>query len=336
MTHPLKLVPDPFAPNIQKKSSRDGFGKALVELGERDKNVWAISADVSESSRTHWFAEKFPARFVQVGVAEQNMAGVAAGVAACGKTVFISAFGAFSPGRNFDQIRVSICYNDVPVKIHASHTGLAVGPDGASHQMLEDVAMMRALPNMVVLVPADMEQAKKATHAAATIKTPVYIRTSRENAPVFTTPDTPFTIGKANVYRDGKDVAIFACGMQVYEALKAAEELKQENIDAAVIDMHTIKPIDRAAIVSYAKKCGVLVSVEDHQIDGGLGSAMAEVLAEGWPAVLKRAGVAGTFGESGTCAELFSKYGVDSAGIVKAAKEAIHMKEVLKSYEVFP
>lgn len=332
----MKLVPDVFAPTVPRKSIRDGFGKALAELGEKDGNVWALSADVSESSRTHWFAEKFPARFVQVGVAEQNMASVAAGIAACGKTAFISAFGAFSPGRNFDQIRVSVCYNDVPVKIHASHTGLAVGPDGASHQMLEDVAMMRALPNMIVLVPADMEQAKKATYAAAMVKTPIYIRTSRENAPVFTTHETPFTIGKANIYRDGKDVAIFACGMQVYEALRAAEELKKENIDAAVIDMHTIKPIDRATIVSYAKKCGVLVSAEDHQIDGGLGSAIAEVLAEGWPVVLKRVGVNNSFGESGSCAELFSKYGIDAAGIAKAAKEAIHTKEVLKSYEVFP
>jgi len=332
----LKLVPDLFAPAIAKKSSRDGFGKALLELGERDKSIWAVSADVSESSRTHWFAEKFPERFVQVGVAEQNMAGVAAGIASCGKTVFISAFGAFSPGRNFDQIRVSLCYNNSNVKVHASHTGIAVGPDGASHQMLEDIAMVRALPNMIVLVPADMEEARKATHTAAGIKTPVYIRTSRENAPVFTTHETPFTIGKANVCRDGKGVAIFACGAQVYESLKAAEELKKENIDAAVIDMHTIKPIDRAVIVAYAKKCDVLVSAEDHQIDGGLGSAIAEVLAEEWPTTLKRVGINNTFGESGSATELFQKYGIDAAGIARAAKEAIHMKEVRRSYEVFP
>ncbi len=323
----MKLVPDPFASTIAKKSSRDGFGKALLELGEKDKSVWAVSADVSESSRTNWFAEKFPERFVQVGVAEQNMAGVAAGIASCGKTVFISAFGAFSPGRNFDQIRVSICYNDVNVKVHASHTGLSVGPDGASHQMLEDIAMMRALPNMTVIAPSDMEQAKKATLAAAAMKTPIYIRTSRENAPVFTTPDTPFAVGKANIYRDGKDVAIFACGLQVYESLKAAEELKKEGIDAAVIDMHTIKPIDRAAILSYAKKCGVLVSAEDHQVDGGLGSAIAEVLAEsGSPATLRRIGMTG-FGETGSCAELYKKYGLDAAGIVQAAREALKLRK---------
>ncbi len=321
----MKLVPDLFSPAITKKSSRDGFGRALAELGEKDRNVWAVSADVSESSRTHWFAEKFPDRFVQVGVAEQNMAGVAAGIASCGKTVFISAFGAFSPGRNFDQIRVSVCYNGVNVKVHASHTGLSVGPDGASHQMLEDIAMMRALPNMIVIVPADLEQARKATLAAAAIRTPVYLRTSRENSAVFTTPETPFSIGKANVCRDGKDVAIFACGLQVYESLKAAEELKKDGIDVAVVDMHTIKPIDRAAILAYAKKCGTLVSVEDHQITGGLGSAIAEVLAEsGCPALLKRVGMMDSFGETGSCSELYKKYGLDAAGIAKATKEALN------------
>jgi transketolase len=332
----MKLIPDTFASTIERKSSRDGFGKALSELADTDPLIWALSADVSESSRTHWFAAKFPGRFVQVGVAEQNMAGVAAGIASCGKTVFISAFGAFSPGRNFDQIRVSICYNNVNVKIHASHTGLSVGPDGASHQMLEDIAMMRALPNMTVLVPSDLEQAKKATLAAASVKTPVYIRTSRENAPVFTTPGTPFVVGKANVYRDvgggasggggnaGKCVAIFACGLQVWESLKAAEELKKEGIDAAVIDMHTIKPIDRATIVAYAKKCPLIVSAEDHQVNGGLGSAIAEVLAEaGSSARLVRVGMHNSFGETGSCAELYRKYGLDSAGIAKAAKEAV-------------
>jgi transketolase len=322
----MHLAPDIFGAAVPRKASRDGFGRALVELGEKDMNVWALTADVSESTRTHWFAEKFPDRFVQVGVAEQNLAGVAAGIAACGKKAFISAFGAFSPGRNFDQVRVSICYNDVDVKLHASHCGLSVGPDGASHQILEDIAMMRALPNMIVLVPCDMEQARKATLAAARLTTPAYIRTSRENSPVFTTPQTPFEIGKANVYRDGKDAAIFACGLQVFESLKAAEELKKKGIDAAVIDMHTIKPIDTAMIVSYSKKCRALVSVEDHQIDGGLGSAIAEVLAEHHPAHLKRIGMKGAFGESGSCAELYKKYGLDAAGIVKGVEEALTMK----------
>ena len=321
------LVPDPLAQTVPKKASRDGFGKALLELGERDRDVWALTADVSESTRTHWFAERFPDRFVQVGVAEQNMAGVAAGIAACGKKTFISAFGAFSPGRNFDQIRVSICYSNLDVKIHASHCGLSVGPDGASHQILEDIAMMRALPNMTVLVPCDMEQAKKATLAAAALKTPAYIRTSRENSPVFTTCDTPFEIGKANVYRDGKDVAIFACGLQVFESLKAAEELKKKGIDAAVIDMHSIKPIDVETILSYAKRCKMLVSVEDHQINGGLGSAIAEVLAENHPTRLKRIGMCDSFGESGNCAELYRKYGLDAAGVVKSVEDALQARK---------
>ncbi len=317
------LVPDLFSPTIQKKASRDGFGKALVELGESRKDVWALTADVSESTRTHWFAEKFPDRFVQVGVAEQNMAGVAAGIASCGKMAFISAFAAFSPGRNFDQIRVSVCYNDSNVKVHASHSGLAVGPDGASHQILEDIAMMRALPNMYVIVPSDVEQARKATLAAAATAHPAYIRTSRESAPVFTTSQTPFEIGKANVYRDGDDVALFACGFQVYESLKAAEELKKKGIDAAVVDMHSIKPIDRDTILNYAKKCKLLVSVEDHQIAGGLGSAIAEVLVEQHPCTLKRIGMQDSFGESGDAVELYKKYGLDAAGIVRTVEAAL-------------
>jgi len=322
------LVKDMLLPTTAKKASRDGFGKAILELGEKDPNVWVLTADVSESTRTHWFAEKFPERFVQCGVAEQNMAGVAAGIASCGKKAFLSAFGAFSPGRNFDQIRVSICYSNLDVKIHASHCGLSVGPDGASHQILEDIAMMRALPNMTVLVPSDVEQAKKATLAAAKLKTPVYIRTSRENSPVFTTLDTPFEIGKANVYRDGSDVAIFACGLQVYESLKAAEELKtNKGIHAAVIDMHSIKPIDTETIIHFAKKCGALVSVEDHQINGGLGSAIAEVLCEKYPAPLVRIGMRDSFGESGNASELYKKYGLDASGIVRGVEEAIRMKK---------
>ncbi len=339
----MHLVPDIFAQDVPKKASRDGFGKAIVELGETDHNVWALTADVSESTRTHWFAEKFPDRFVQTGVAEQNMAGVAAGIASCGKKAFISAFAAFSPGRNFDQIRVSICYSNLDVKIHASHAGLSVGPDGASHQILEDIALMRALPNMTVLVPCDMEQAKKATLAAAKTATPAYIRTSRENSPVFTTSQTPFEIGRANVYRDGgpnPDIAIFACGLQVFEALKASEELKKKGINAAVIDMHTIKPRDKATVIAYAKKCWALVSAEDHQVSGGLGGAIAEVLSEpetiaaigngvngrAVPVPLVRVGVKDSFGESGSCAELYRKYGIDAAGIEKAVVGALGRK----------
>jgi transketolase len=322
----MKLIEDLFKPEVIKPS-RDGFGKALVELGEKDPNIWALTADVSESTRTHWFAERFPGRFVQVGVAEQNMAGVASGIAACGKTVFVSAYGVFSPGRNWDQIRVSVCYNDVNVNFHASHTGLTVGPDGASHQALEDIAMMRSLPNIVVMAPADMEEAKKATHAAAGIKTPCYIRTAREKSPVFTTEETPFEIGKANVYRDGADIAILAHGFQVYESLKAAEELKKKGIDAAVVDCHTIKPIDKETVAKYAKKCGLLVTVEEHQVIGGLGSAVAEEITDGYPCHLKRHGIYDKFCESGSPRELLKKYMLDADGIAKTVEASMKMKK---------
>lgn len=311
---------------IEYKPSRDGFGKALLELGDSDDNIWVITADVSESTRTHWFADKYPKRFVQLGVAEQNMAGVASGISSCNKTVFISAFGAFSPGRNFDQIRVSICYNNSNVKIHASHTGLSVGADGASHQMLEDISMMRTLPNMVVLVPSDMEEARKATLAAAKINGPVYIRTSREKYPVFTT-DHEFIIGKSNVLKKGKDVAIFACGLQVWDSLEAAKELEKQKIDASVINMHTIKPIDKQIIIEKAKECKILISVEDHQITGGLGSAIAEVLSENCNAKLIRLGVKDTFGETGDTPELYNKFGLDKDAIVNSVKNALELKK---------
>lgn len=311
----------------EKIPSRNGFGKAIVELGEKDPNVWVLTADVSGSARTHWFAEKFPKRFVQVGVAEQNLAGTAAGIAACGKTAFISAYAVFSPGRNWDQIRVSICYNNVDVKMHASHSGLTVGPDGASHQALEDIAMMRALPNVKVLVPSDYHQAFKATVASAEAKGPVYIRTSREKMPSFTTPETPFEIGKANVYRDGEDVAIFACGPLVHESLKAAENLKKEEIDAAVVDCHSVKPIDKDAIIEYAKKTGLIVSVEEHQVHGGMGSAIAEVLSQNCPTPLGIHGVYDKFCESGTAWELLHKYELDAEGITKKVKDSMKMKK---------
>jgi transketolase len=319
----MKLVPDLMKP-AASAPSRDGFGKAIVELGEKDQNVWVLTADVSESTRTHWFAEKFPDRFVQVGVAEQNLAGVAAGIAATGKTVFISAYGVFSPGRNWDQLRVSICYNDVPVILHGSHTGLTVGPDGATHQALEDLAITRVIPNLIVICPSDYEQTRKAFLAVAKKKKPAYIRTSREKSPVFTTPDTQFEIGKVNVYRDGKDVAIFACGYPVYESLKAAELLKAEGIDAAVIDCHTIKPLDKKAVEEWAKKTKHIVSVEEHQVHGGLGSAIAEALAElGCPAKLKIHGVHDQFCESGSGPELLKKHKLDAAGIAETVKKAI-------------
>ena len=319
----MYLIENIDAPQ-NKRPSRDGFGKALVEIGTENPNLWVMTADVSESTRTHWFAEKFPDRFVQIGVSEQNMAGVAAGVASSGKTVFISAYAAFSPGRNWDQVRVSICYNNVPVKLHGSHTGVTVGPDGASHQALEDIAITRVLPNMTVIVPADFEEARKATIEASKTKSPVYLRSCREKMPAFTTHLTPFTIGKANVYRYGKDLAIFACGPQVYESIVAAEKLEAQGISCAVVDCHTIKPIDKDAIRFWAKKTGFIVSVEDHQVTGGLGGAIAEVLCEfgrSTPCTLKRLGVNNIFAESGEPLELMKKFGFDSEGIAQFVRE---------------
>lgn len=309
--------------NGKQSSLRDGFGKSLLALGEQDPNLWVITADVAESTRVHWFAEKFPKRFVQVGIAEQNMASVASGIAACGKTVVISSFGAFNPGRNFDQIRVSICYNNVKVIIHASHTGITVGADGASHQMLEDIAMMRALPNIAVIVPADAEEARKATIAAHSLGYPAYIRTGREKFPDFTTSETPFGLGKANVLRDGKDIVIFACGVEVLQSLKAAEILEKDGISAAVINVHTIKPIDCETIIKYSKKCGLAISVEEHQINGGLGSAIAEVISEYVCVPLKRHGIYNTFAESGEASELMKKYKLDAQGIYEVVKKTI-------------
>ncbi len=311
---------------MEKAASRDGFGKGLVELGEKNPNVWVLTADVSESARTHWFQEKFPKRFVQVGIAEQNMAGVAVGIASCGKTVFISSYGVFNPGRNFDQVRVSICYNNANVILHGSHTGLTVGPDGATHQALEDIAITRVLPNMVVVVPADFEEARKATIALGERGGPAYIRTCREKFPLVTTPETPFEIGKANVYRKGKDAAIFAIGPMVYESLKAAEMLSKEGIDCAVVDCHTVKPIDRKAVVEWAKECGLIITVEEHQINGGMGSAVCEVVGEEYPCRVLRHGMHDKFGESGSPEELLRKYELNADGIAKKVREGMKMK----------
>jgi len=316
---------DPLEQPQARKPSRDGFGKALVELGEQHNHIWVMTADVSESTRTHWFAEKFPERFVQLGVAEQNLAGIAAGIASCEDSiVFISAYGVFNPGRNWDQVRVSLCYNNSNVKMHGSHTGITVGPDGASHQALEDMAITRVLPNMTVIAPADAEEARKATLAAAAWKGPVYIRTCREKMPVFTTAATPFEIGKANLCRNGDDAVIFACGPQVYESLVAAEALEKERISCAVVDFHTIKPLDAEMVRAWAKKVRLMITVEEHQITGGLGGAVAEVLAEaGSGCRLRRHGIRDSFCESGEPLELLKKYGLDAAGIAEFVRKNV-------------
>ena len=293
-----KLAKKIFRDDIEQVPTRDGYGKALVELGNKNPDVVVLTGDLSESTRTHWFAEKFPKRFYECGVAEQNMMGIAAGLALSGKIPFVSSYATFNPGRNWDQLRVSVCYSKANVKIIGAHAGISVGPDGATHQALEDIAMTRVLPNLTVIVPADSLETYKATIAAAEMKGPVYIRFAREKTPVFTTEQTPFEIGQALVLREGTDVAIIGSGPLVYEALEAAEELSKQGVDCMVVNNHTVKPIDRKTIVAAARKCGAVVTVEEHQVSGGAGSAVIEVLAEEYPVPVQRVGMPDTFGLS--------------------------------------
>lgn len=311
---------------VEQIPSRDGFGEGLIELGKKNENVVSLCCDLTDSTRVAWFKEKFPKKFVEVGVAEQNMAGIAAGLSMTGKIPFISSYAVFSPGRNWDQIRVSICYSKANVKIEGAHAGISVGPDGATHQALEDIAIMRCLPNMTVIVPADSIQAEKATVASALMKGPVYLRFGREKVPVITTKKTPFNIGKADVYRKGKDVSVIACGVMVYEALIAAEKLKDEGIDVMVINNHTIKPIDKKTIINAAMKTGAIVTAEEHQVNGGLGSAVSEVISQNHPVPMKMVGVMDRFGESGQPEELLKKFGCKSTDIIKAVKSVLKLK----------
>ncbi|HTP56846.1 MAG TPA: transketolase C-terminal domain-containing protein [Candidatus Paceibacterota bacterium] len=306
--------------------TRDGYGKGLVEAAERDVNVVVLCADLTESTRSHWFAEKFPDRFVEIGVAEQNLAVVAAGMAAAGKIPFISSYATFSPGRNNEQIRTNIALNDVPAKIAGAHAGISVGPDGATHQALEDIALMRTLPRMVVIVPCDAVQARVATVAAAFNGKPTYIRLGRETSPVIMKPNAPFEIGKANTLREGDDCAIVACGILVYEALRAAEALAAEHINCTVIDNHTIKPMDVDTVIAAAKRCGAIVTAEEHQVSGGMGSAVAEVLARTNPVPMEFIGVQDSFGQSGTPAELMEHYGLTARHIAEAVKRVVRRK----------
>lgn len=310
------LNPNIFSQSSEKKSTRDGFGDALVELGELNKDVVVLAADIKESARCHIFANKFPDRFIEVGVAEQNMAGIATGLALSGKIPFMVSYAAFSPGRNWDQIRVSICYSQANVKIAGSHAGISVGPDGATHQALEDIALTRVLPNMTVISPADYIEAKKATIAAANIKGPVYLRFFREPTPIITTEEAPFEIGKAQVLVEGKDITIIASGPILYEVLKAADELKKENnLECEIINCATIKPPDENTILESAKKTKRVLTVEEHQISCGLGSAVCELLSEKFPVPVKRIGMNDKFGESGTYEELKQKFGFNTNNI---------------------
>ncbi len=309
---------------------RKGFGEGLLQAGEEDQNIVGLCADLTESTQMHLFAKKFPERFVQVGVAEQNLVTVASGMAAMGKIPFTSSYAMFSPGRNWEQIRTTICYNDRPVKIVGSHAGISVGPDGGTHQAVEDIAIMRVLPNMVVLSPCDSVEAKKATLEAAKNGTPVYIRLAREKTPVMTTIDTPFKMGKAEVFWQpvvGKpEVLIIATGALVYKALSVARKMEDEKRSVVVLNLHTIKPIDTESIIKYAKEAGAVVTVEEHQTAGGMGSAVAEVLASNFPVPIEFVGVKDKFGQSGTPEELIEHYGMGEKSIMEAVKKVIDRK----------
>lgn len=305
---------------------RNGYGEGVVEAGRQNENVVVLCCDLTESTRSAEFRETFPERFVEIGIAEQNMAGIAAGMAFSGKIPYISSYATFSPGRNWDQIRVSICYSMANVKIMGAHAGISVGPDGATHQAMEDVAITRCLPNMTVIVPCDYPEAKKAAVSIAETAGPVYMRFGREKVPVVTTGKTPFKIGRADTYREGGDVTVIACGSLVYEALIAAEELSVEGIDCRVVNCHTVKPIDKDAIIKAAEETGAIVTAEEHQVHGGLGSAVAEVLSQNCPVPVEYVAMMDRFGESGEPEQLMKKFGLSADGIKSAVKIVLGRK----------
>lgn len=313
--------------DIKMKPTRDGFGEGLVELGQKRDDVVVLSADLTESTRAAWFKEKFPERFFSMGVSEQDMMGTAAGLALSGKVAFACTFGAFASGRAWDQVRVSLAYMKTNVKIVGTHGGISVGEDGPTHQAIEEITLMRVLPNMTVMVPCDALEAKRATIASASHAGPVYLRLGRSGVPLITKEEDDFQIGKANLLKDGRDVTIIACGVEVYEALCAREDLEKENISARVINLHTIKPIDKDIIIKAAKETGAIVTAEEHAIAGGMGSAVSEVLAQAWPVPMEFIGVKDRFGESGDPKELFKLFGLTRDDIVKAVKKVISRKD---------
>ena len=320
------LSPRIYHANIKRIPTRDGYGDGVVEAGTADPSVMVLCCDLTESTRNHKFQQTFPERFVQMGIAEQAMAAVAGGLALEGKVPFIASYAAFNPGRNFDQIRMCAALQNLPIKVVGAHAGISVGPDGATHQMLEDIAMMRALPNMVVLSPCDYTEAKKAVIAAAATKQPTYIRLGRAPTPSFTTKRTPFKIGRAEVFRDGKDVAIVATGPLVHQALLAAKALEKQKVSARVINVHTIKPLDKATIVAAAKQCGAIVTVEEAQCSGGLGGAVAECLAKHHPTPMRFVAMHDTFGTSGDPDELMKHFALNKDEIVRCVQDVIKQK----------
>ena len=321
----LKLNTKMFDEKVEQIPIRQGFGEGLLEAGEENLQVVGLCADLTESTKMDLFAKKFPERLIEMGVAEQNLASVASGLAAMGKIPFISSYAMFSPGRNWEQIRTTICYNNQPVKIAGSHAGISVGPDGGTHQAIEDMAITRVIPRMVVVSPCDAIEAKKATLASVDTGTPVYIRLAREKTPIITTGTTPFEIGKAQIYWQSTkpQVGIVATGALLHKALLATKELEGKGIEVEVMNLSTIKPLDEKAIIELAKKTGRIVTVEEHQISGGMGSAVAECLVKNFPVPMKFIGVDDQFGQSGTPDELIKHYGMDTESIIKAVTKIL-------------
>lgn len=321
------LIADILDKDITKEPIRKGFGRGLLAAGKLDENIVAACADLTDSTQMSLFKAEFPDRFIEIGVAEQNLVTVGSGMAAMGKIPFVSSYAAFSPGRNWEQIRTTICLNERPVKIVGSHAGVSVGPDGATHQMLEDIALMRVLPKMVVVVPGDSNEAEKATLAlAADAKRPGYLRLAREATPVFTTEKTPFEIGKAYVYAEGSDITLISTGTMTYQALVAAEKLFKDGIDIEVIHCPTIKPLDAVTIIKSVHKTKLVITAEEGQINGGLGGAVAELLGEEYPVKMKRIGMRDRFGESGNPEELMEHFGLTAKHIAIAAHELMEKK----------
>ncbi len=325
----LKLNTKIFDTDVERVPIRNGFGEGVVRAGEDNSNVVVLCADLTESTRADAFEKKFPDRFFELGVAEQNMATIAAGLGVSGKIPFIASYATFSPGRNWEQIRTTVSYNDSNVKIAGHHAGISVGPDGATHQAVEDIATMRVMANMKVFVPCDAIEAKKATIAAAKIWGPVYLRYAREGTPVITTEETNFTPGKAEIFWESKkpQVAIIACGTLVHSALLAAKELEAEKIGVIVVNNHTIKPLDEKKILEVVKKTGAVVTAEEHQVIGGLGGAIAELLVKKNPVPQEFVGLQGVFGESGSPDELIEKYGMGVKDIIHAVHAVIQRKK---------
>lgn len=316
-----------FEKDVEQTPTRNGYGEGLVDAGEQDPNIVVLCADLTESTRSEYFQKKFPERFVEMGVAEQNLAAVAAGMALAGKIPFIASYAAFSPGRNYEQIRTTICLNEANVKIAGAHAGISVGLDGATHQALEDMALMRVLPNMRVISPCDAIEAKKATIAAAKIEGPVYIRLTRAATPVVTTEKTPFFAGRAEIFWTGSDVTIVACGPLLYEALLAARLLQKQGISAEVINNHTVKPLDSKTILASLKKTRALVTVEEHQTAGGMGSAVIEMAVKNFPVPAEMIGIQDRFGESGEPAQLLKEFGLTHTDVARAAKRVLRRKK---------